>query len=132
MGSSSSRSTSTIGGRLGGSTPPPAPVPTFLYWQPQGNQWLMSPTLGGSVTEAEMAAKPTTSGLCPADVTQVWQTKEARTRSGRTVSWTEDPSVKTECKPDLMVPVPLVPETKICKRIIRISSVDIRESGGFR
>jgi len=104
--SSSSRSTSTIGGRLGGSTPPPAPVPTFLYWQPQGNQWLMSPTLGGSVTEAEMAAKPTTSGLCPADVTQVWQTKEARTRSGRTVSWTEDPSVKTECKPDLMVPVP--------------------------
>jgi len=63
----------------------------------------MSPTLGGAVNEAEMAAKPTTTGLCPADVPQVWQTKEARTRSGRTVSWTEDPSVNTQCKPDLMV-----------------------------
>jgi len=67
----------------------------------------MSPTLGGSVSEAEMAAKPTTSGLCPADVNQVWQTKEARTRSGRTVSWSEDPSVKTECAPDLMVSPPV-------------------------
>jgi len=103
-GRSRSSSSSSIGGRLGGSTPPPAPVPTFLYWHPTGNQWLMSPTLGGAVSEAEMAAKPTTTThACPADVPQVWQTKEARTRSGRTVSWTEDPSLNTQCKPDLMV-----------------------------
>jgi len=103
-GRSRSSSSSSIGGRLGGSTPPPAPVPTFLYWHPTGNQWLMSPSLGGAVNEAEMAAKPTTTThACPADVPQVWQTKEARTRSGRTVSWTEDPSINTQCKPDLMV-----------------------------
>jgi len=99
-GSSSAGRGGLITGGLHGSRTP-APVATFLYWEPSARQWLIAPVLGSKNNQAEIASKPASTGLCPADTAQEWQTHGSRTRSGLTRTWTTKPGVTLDCKPDI-------------------------------
>jgi len=110
LGVSSSRGTlggsrvsaSSIGSRLGPGLPPPPPSPQFLYWSSTSKAWLISPNLGAPESQAELSSQPSSTSLCPADIAQVWRTKQARTRSGSTTTWVDTPGTAPICAPDFI------------------------------
>jgi len=110
LGVSSSRGTlggsrvsaSSIGSRLGPGLPPPPPSPEFLYWSSTSKAWLISPNLGAPESQAQLSSQPSSTSLCPADISQVWRTRQARTRSGATTTWVDTPGAAPICAPDFI------------------------------
>merc|ERR1719458_1026499 len=93
-------SASSIGSRLGPGLPPPPPSPEFLYWSATSKAWLISPNLGAPESQAVFSSQPSSTSLCPADIAQVWRSKQARTRSGSTTTWVDTPGSAAICAPD--------------------------------
>jgi len=93
-------SASSIGSRLGPGLPPSPPSPEFLYWSATSKAWLISPNLGAPESQAVFSSQPSSTSLCPADIAQVWRSKQARTRSGSTTSWVDTLGISPICAPD--------------------------------